>query len=45
VVHRFLVKGTIEERMQVVLNNHQSCSKLDEDPVTLKDLYDMMTQK
>lgn len=35
------MKGTIEERMHVVLKAHQGHTKVEEDPVTLRDLYDM----
>jgi hypothetical protein len=35
------VKGTIEERMRVVLKAHQGHTKVEEDPVTLRDLYNM----
>jgi hypothetical protein len=35
------VKGTIEERMHVVLKAHQGHTKVEEDPVTLRDLYNM----
>jgi len=45
VVHRFLVKDTIEERMQTVLKANQDCPNQDEDPLTLKNLYEMMTSQ
>jgi SNF2 family DNA or RNA helicase len=45
VVHRFVVKGTIEERMHVVLKSHQGHTSVEEDPVTLKDLYNMFASQ
>jgi len=45
VVHRFIVKGTIEERMHIVLKAHQGHSKVEEDPVTLRDLYNMFASQ
>lgn len=41
VVHRFVVRGTIEERMHIVLKGHKNNGSVDEDPVKLQDLFNM----
>ncbi|XP_059483639.1 E3 ubiquitin-protein ligase SHPRH [Neocloeon triangulifer] len=45
IVHRFVVKGTIEERMHIVLKAHQGHTQVEEDPVTLRDLYNMFASQ
>ncbi|KAF4525763.1 hypothetical protein B566_EDAN002025 [Ephemera danica] len=43
IIHRFVVRGTIEERMHEVLKAHHYCNTLEKDPVSLRDLYNMFS--